>query len=348
MLACLLCLSIALPGAAGVPAAVITPIDGQVYYYRKVLSDTGITLMLPTNMGYRLHTDEPDVKILSLYEPDASGASFTFFAIHAPEYGGADLSAMDEADIRALLSYISDLPDDVEYAVETHLYGDTAALRAWETRSFEEGQALSFAYLLTLQGEWLVNLAAVVEQGEQALQEEQLAEMEALCAQMLMASRMPVVRSYEIPGTRMHVALPEEMPLLLLLEEEAEIKGSILQPGNPDLSLFGFHALQDEAYQGQTVMTLPEDVMQVILQGLALHEQAVVLQNGVFAEGVGAMLVQDQTATQLFAIQDGWIVVLSFLHILQVDSEKAFALQEELLERIVLGEQTPVAVPEFP
>ena len=87
--------------------------------------------------------------------------------------------------------------------------------------------------------------------------------------------------------------------------------------------------------------------MQEILQGLALNDQAVVLRNGVFAEGIGAMLVQDEVATHLFAIQDGWIVILSFLHVLPVDSDQAFALQAELLERIMLGEKTPVAVPAF-
>ena len=146
----------------------------------------------------------------------------------------------------------------------------------------------------------------------------------------------------------MFVALPDEMPLLPLLEEDTEIKASILQPGNPDVSLYALYALQDEAYQGKTVMTLDEDVLQEILQGLALNGQAVVLKNAVFAEGIGAMLVQDQVATHLFAIQDGWIVVLSFLHALQVDKEKAYALQEELLERIMLGEKTPVTAPTFP
>ena len=344
LLACLLCLSGSMAVGEGIrmqitPLAEMEAQEGPLYY-QKALFDTGLSVMLRTNMSYQELEDSPEFRAIMFFEPELPEVVFAYFTIYAPEFADADMGELTDEEIFGVIDRISNEPEKTTYFVEEDFADDVAVLHVDEQRTQRA------YHTMTMQGEWLINLM-VMNIDEGGLVGEEALEMQRKLYQIALGNDwFRPTHTLEIPGTTMCLELPEELYVRMFEEEEDFLNGYVMRTANRDIVLFSFNALKDPAYEGKTVVTMEKETINAMLGNMTLSESFTPMMNQSFAEGLGAMAQQDDMATRVFFLRDGWMVMLTLLHFTEVDQDAAFVLQCDLLESLALDGSLPISVPE--
>ena len=344
LLACLLCLSGSMAVGEGIrmqitPLAEMEAQEGPLYY-QKALFDTGLSVMLRITMSSQVVEDSPEFRALLFMEPELPDVTFAYFTIYAPELADADMGKLTEEEIWALMDYISNEPEKIIYSVEKDFVDGVAVLHMNEQRTQRAH------HTITVQGEWIINLMVINNEMGGSIGKEALAMQRDLYQMALWGDWFRPTHTLEIPGTTMRLELPEGLLFRMYEEEDDFLNGGISRIAKPDIGMLSFHAVMDPAYEGHTTLTMEEETIEVMLENMALTESFQSLVNNEFAEGLGAMAQQDGAATRVFFIRDGWMVMMTLLHALDVDQDAAFILMCSVLESLALDGSLPISVPE--
>lgn len=343
MLFLLVLLSVAVTGQAAVPDMQVSPLDtaDESLMVMRTLGSSGIRMMMPVTMYTETAVDEADVTVMLAVDSTRDDLMFGYFAFRAEAYEDADLAAMDEDAVRAMLGYVTDLPQAASYAIEEAFAPGIDVLRVMEDRA-TEGEAM---HLVSMQGPWMLVLTALSTDAG-SLPADAQAVQESLYRMALPGNGIPeAVYALAIPGTGLLLALPETMPLLLNTETATAYAGSIMDPADPDLTYFSLQASESYLFEGRTMATIDDDTKAMIVSRMSVGDAPEVTIQEAFAGGIGLMTIDEGSLVNLLTMQDGWLVSLTFMERDGASREEALPLAQAMLEGMLLGSETPVSVP---
>lgn len=342
----LLCLFAALllcGTALSASAASLTPLedmDAEDMYYTLRIPQAGVSVYVPVGAGTQVMMDNQEQYALSIGYPELPTTAFVFFALRNDDLDGMEIAGMDDDGMEALVRTISNYPELVEWEVLDDVLPDQSVVLMKEARPGSYAE-----HLVALHGPWVFNAMAGIMSDETELDEAAVRHQRSILSMTLDTANLAAqFHTYTFPNSGITLSVPESTHMMLLTDEPDFKYIAVAQPGTSIVAV-QVYAYRDEAFQGQDVTTLDEDILEELMAHMALDgydEASVRLAEDLF-EGMPVLAYESAFGSggeffqHLLALHEGWrfnVVLPPF----DTDREWAAEAQQAILGQLLTGE----------